>query len=160
VSISEARLHAVEMSLNLFRCREISQHQQVSPWHYCQPNFPRHFSILAVFSIWMLLLALLMRAILDVLQFFLLFLFCWLMMHDWSCFCTDSISGLLAWNWWEGSGHFCCRIIIAVLTVLERVGDILVSWYVPFTWQQISTALCSYCWWLVAFYNVLRTRAG
>jgi len=91
---------------------------------------------------------------------FLLFLFCWLMMHDWSCFCRDSISGLLVWNWWEGSGHFCCRIIIAVLTVLERVGDILVSWYVPFTWQQISTALCSYCWWLVAFYNVLRTHAG
>jgi receptor expression-enhancing protein 1/2/3/4 len=58
--------------------------------------------------------------------------------------------------------RFWCQywIIIAMLTVLERVGDILVSWYVPFTWQQISTALCSYCWWLVAFYNVLRTHAG
>ncbi len=30
----------------------------------------------------------------------------------------------------KGPGHVCCRIIIAVLTVSERVGDVLVSWYI------------------------------
>jgi hypothetical protein len=31
------------------------------------------------------------------------------------------------------------------VNVSERVGDVLVSRYVPFTWRQISTALDSYC---------------
>jgi hypothetical protein len=30
----------------------------------------------------------------------------------------------------KGPGHVCCRIIIAVLTVSERVGDVLISWYI------------------------------
>ncbi len=42
------------------------------------------------------------------------------------------------------------------VNVSERVGDVLVSCYVPFTRRQISTALDSYCQQLVAFYNILK----